>query len=83
MFSCWLIVLPTYIDWREFEAYWVLLGKRLLNILLGRCRYIWQSIVKMDHKEWKRSVCVYWIYDAQHREDQWQTVNIVMKLQVQ
>jgi len=48
-----------YIDWREFEAYRLLVGKHLLNILLGRCGHIWQSIVKMDHKEWKWSVCVF------------------------
>ena len=70
MFSCWLVVLLVYIDWRESEAYRVLVGRLFLNILIGRCEHIWQSIVKMDHKEWKRSVCICWIYDAQHREDQ-------------
>ena len=58
MFSCWLVVLPMYINCREFEAYRVLVGKHLLNILIGRCAHIWQSIVKMDHKEWKWSVCL-------------------------
>lgn len=58
------------------------MGERLLNILIGRCRCIWQNNIKMDHKEWKWSVCVCWSYDAEHREDQWQTVNIVMNLQV-
>jgi len=82
VFSCWLVVLLVYIDWRESEAYRVLVGRLFLNILIGRCEHIWQSIVKMDHKEWKRSVCICWIYDAQHREDQWQTVDIVMNLQV-
>lgn len=71
-----------HIDWREFEAYRVLMGKCLLNIPLGRFRHIWYNNVKTDHKEWNWSVCVGWIYEARHREDQWQTVNMVMNLQV-